>query len=242
MARRAGVPPASAGHPAPRLGVGRDARRWAAGTAALRGILGRMKFELGQVDVHKRKSLPHWNVQHGIYFVTFNLLDAIPKYVREQIREEAEAQVKLIRAARGEAPSIEEWIQARLSEALDNNYGSCFMRDHRVASIVARAIEHFNGSRYELLAWCVMPNHVHVVMTLATGERIDRIIHSWKSYSSKEANQVLGRVGSFWHEDYFDHSVRDDRELHGTIEYVLNNPAKAGLGNWPFVGLLGIRL
>jgi len=201
-----------------------------------------LKFDLGQVDVHKRKRLPHWDVTHGIYFITFNLFDAIPRYIREQIREEAEAQLKLIRAERGAAPEIEEWIQAKLGEALDNNYGSCFMRDERIASLVANAITHFDGERYELLGWCVMPNHVHAVLTLTNGELIARVIHSWKSYTSKEANKLLNRRGEFWHEDYFDRTIRDSRELQKTIEYVLNNPVSAGLLDWPFVRLYPERV
>ena len=201
-----------------------------------------MKFDLGHVDVHKRKRLPHWDVTHGIYFITFNLFDAIPRHIREQIREEAEAQLKLIRAERGAAPETEEWIQAKLGEALDNNYGSCFMRDERIASMIADAITHFDGERYGLLAWCVMPNHVHALLTLTSGERIERVIHSWKSYTSKEANKLLRRGGEFWQEDYFDRSVRDSRELQQTIEYVLNNPAKAGLVDWPFVRLYPDRI
>ena len=167
-----------------------------------------MKFQLGRVEVHKPKRLPHWQVQHGIYFVTFNLFDAIPRWVREH--EKAE-------------------------EALDEHRGERFMRDPRVATIVANALEHFDGRRYELLAWCVMPNHVHVVFALAPGETLDRVVHAWKSFTSKAANKLLGRTGAFWQDGYFDRSIRDDRELRNTIEYVLNNPVKAGLGDWAFV-------
>jgi len=170
-----------------------------------RGILGPMQFDLGTVEVHKRKRLPHWDTQHGIYFVTFNLFDAIPRHVRAE----------------------------KLGESLDDSHGACFMRDSRIAKIVADALTHFDGTRYELFAWCVMPNHVHVVLTLA--DRIDRVVQGWKSFTSKAANKLLGREGAFWHEDYFDRTVRDSRELHNTIEYVLNNPAKAGLRDWEFV-------
>src|SRR5688572_12859098 len=157
-----------------------------------------MKFDLGTVEVHKRKRLPHWDAQHAIYFVTFNLFDAIPRHVRAQIREEAEAKLRILGA---DEPAIEHWMHARLGESLDESRGSCFMRAERIAGIVADAITHFDGTRYELLAWCVMPNHVHVVLTLS--DRIDRVIHSWKSFTSKASNRLLNREGAFWQDDYW---------------------------------------
>jgi REP element-mobilizing transposase RayT len=189
-----------------------------------------MKFDLGDVEVHKRKRLPHWHAQHAIYCVTFNLLDAIPRHVRAEIREQAEAQLRIIgNATLSEKHAIEQWVHAKLGESLDDSHGSCFMRDERVAQIVADALKHFDGTRYELLAWCVMPNHVHVVLTLQ--DKLDRVIHSWKSFTSKAANRVLNREGQFWQDDYYDRSIRDSRELRETIEYVLNNPRPG----WKFV-------
>ena len=205
-----------------------------------------MKFDLGRVTVRKRDRLPHWDVQHGIYFVTFNLFDALPRVVRQRIREEAEAQAELIRRTRGELriaekAAIEQWVHARIGETLDETRGSCFMRDRRVARIVAEAITYFDEKRYRLLAWCVMSNHVHVVFTLAAGEQLSRVIHSWKSFTAKRANEVLGRVGEFWGDGYFDRAIRDSRELEATVDYVLANPGKAGLVDWPFVQVYGER-
>src|SRR5688500_9551125 len=197
-----------------------------------------MKFELGQVMVRKRKRLPHWDVEHGIQFVTFNLFDALPRHVHEQIQEEAAAQVAVIRNARGELTlaekiAIRQWIEARIGESLDAAHGSCFMREPRIAQIVANAITHFDQDRYQLLEWCVMPNHVHVILTGA--EHLDGAVHSWKSFTAKQANAALGRSGRFWREDYYNRVIRDSRELSRTIDYVLANPAKAGLMDWPFV-------
>ena len=107
------------------------------------------------------------------------------------------------------------------------------MRDARIAGIVANAIEYFDEARYRLIAWCVMPNHVHVVFSGV--ERLDRVIHSWKSFTAKAENDLIGRTGAFWQDGYYDRTVRDSRELSATIEYVLGNPAKAGLKEWEFV-------
>lgn len=200
-----------------------------------------MKFDVGRVTVRKRNRLPHWDVEHGIYFVTFNLFDALPVHVRHRIREEAAAQVAVIRNTRGELTiaekqAIDHWVRIKIGESLDEAHGCCLMRDQRVAAIVAETITHFDGERYSLLAWSVMPNHVHVVLTLAGGEHLQRVLHSWKSFTAKQVNRILGREGKVWQDDYFDRTVRDGRDLQATVEYVLANPAKAGLSEWPFVG------
>jgi len=204
-----------------------------------------MKYELGRVEVHKRKRLPHWNAQHGVYNVRFSLFDALPLAVRAKIRHDADAQLAHIRAMRGdvtiaERQAIEAWMHAKTGRALDQSHGLCFMRDARIAQIVVDAIEYFDEERYRLFAWCVMPNHVHVVMDSVL--QLDNVIHSWKSYTSKEANKLLRRVGHFWQDDYYDHCIRDAAELRRTVEYVLNNPEKAGLRDWPFVRAYPERL
>ncbi|HEX6160341.1 MAG TPA: transposase, partial [Thermoanaerobaculia bacterium] len=139
-----------------------------------------------------------------------------------------------------EKQAIRHWLHAKLGAALDDSLGSCFMRDRRIARIVADAICHFDEERYLLYAWCVMPNHVHVVLSISEGVHLDQVMHSWKSFTSNSANRVLGRRGSFWQDDYFDRSLRDGRELQETVAYVLNNPR--AMGDWPFVAAYGERL
>lgn len=137
------------------------------------------------------------------------------------------------RATAAELHAIDKLIRERAEEALDEAAGSSFMHDPRIAEVVANAIAHFDGSRYRLHAWCVMPNHVHVV--LSANDRLDGIVHSWKSFTAKEANRLLNRDGKFWQDDYFDRMIRTPQELERTIRYVLENPMKAGLVDWPFV-------
>ncbi len=114
------------------------------------------------------------------------------------------------------------------------------MGDPRIADIVAGALVHFDQSRYLLFAWSVMPNHVHVVFDAY--ERVDRILHSWKSYSAKWANHLVSHEGEFWQEDYFDRTVRDQKEFERRVLYVAENPVKAGLTDWRWVRVYGDRL
>ena len=76
-----------------------------------------------------------------------------------------------------------------------------------------------------------MPNHVHAVVMPLDERQLGSIVQAWKSFTAKRANQILGRTGPFWHKDYFDRFIRDDGHLERTIDYVENNPVKAGLAS-----------
>ena len=107
-----------------------------------------------------------------------------------------------------------------------------------IAALAQESLLHFDGQRYRLLAWCVMPNHVHVVIEPIEGHTLSVIVKSWKSFTSRQANTRLGRTGAFWEADYFDRYMRNEDHLMRTIEYVENNPVKAGLveepADWPW--------
>ncbi|HSZ59630.1 MAG TPA: transposase [Tepidisphaeraceae bacterium] len=108
----------------------------------------------------------------------------------------------------------------------------------QVAELTQRAILHFNTARYELVSWCVMPNHVHVVFAPLVGNRVDEILHSWKGYTAREANRLLDRSGPFWERESFDHLIRTAEAVERFSEYVEQNPVKAGLcadaADWPY--------
>jgi menaquinone-specific isochorismate synthase len=142
-------------------------------------------------------------------------------------------------AAAGPARATELRSLLRTAErCLDSGLGKCHMRDSRIAKIVADAIQHFRGTRYELLAWCVMPNHVHVVFSPLGENRLDGILHSWKSFSALMANRLLRRRGNFWQREYFDHLVRNEGSLLKILQYVKENPTRAGLRNWPWARII----
>jgi REP element-mobilizing transposase RayT len=174
-----------------------------------------------RLRTRSRGFLPHWEVEGATYFVTYRLFDSLPREVIERLRREHRT---LSRRA----------FAISLDRELDEGRGAAYLRDNRIAAAVAENLN-FHRKRYELEAWCVMPNHVHVVMTPFSGEVLSDILHSWKSYTTHQAKRILG-VRRFWAREYYDHIVRSDRELNDTIAYVRCNPAKAGLVNWPWVG------
>jgi len=194
-------------------------------------------------SIRSRGYLPHWETANAIYFVTFvtfRLADSLPRALLAELRAEREA-IEKAKKAGTDAPADRARLDKlrallrRAESCLDDGLGRCYMRDSRIAKIVADAVRHFQAKHYLLLTWCVMPNHVHVVFSPTGGHRLESILHSWKSFSALQANRALGRTGRFWQREYFDHSVRNETSLAKIIRYVKDNPRKAGLGNWPWV-------
>jgi REP element-mobilizing transposase RayT len=126
----------------------------------------------------------------------------------------------------------------KVEEYLDSGYGSCALADAAVARIVEQSLLHFDGERYRLLAWVVMPNHVHVVLKTWPHWRHGRVVHSWKSYSAKRINEHLGLKGRLWQPEYHDRLVLSEKQLQRVLDYVEWNPVKAGLcarpEEWPW--------
>jgi REP element-mobilizing transposase RayT len=116
--------------------------------------------------------------------------------------------------------------------------GSCALARAEIAELVQRALKHFHDQRYYLSAWCVMPNHVHAVVTPIDGWELSAILHSWKSFTANEANKILKREGTFWERESFDHLIRTFDHFEAFVLYVENNPVEARLcrapEDWPW--------
>ena len=183
-------------------------------------------------DWHRRfHSVPH-RENKALQSITFRLYDSLPKEVIEEIKLKLD-----INEDDDSCDSIQyQRLRQKIAEYEDAGYGQCFLRDERIAAIMQDTLKHFDGERYQLMCWCIMPNHVHVLIEVNEGWSLSRIMHGWRSYTAKEANRILGRTGKFWMEEYYDRYIRDDNHLQQTINYILNNPANAGLDEWPWVG------
>lgn len=119
------------------------------------------------------------------------------------------------------------------AEGVEANFGLKLFASDEAAAIIERALLHFDGERYRLLAWCVMPDHLHVIVQQAEGWPLSTVVHSWKSYTANAVNRALGRSGPLWMREYFDRFMRDDDHLNTTIAYVENNPVASGLVERP---------
>ena len=173
-------------------------------------------------------------MEGAIYSLTFRLEDSIPAPVLHRIHEQRKQRERTAVTALDRIEIRRRW-EAEIDEQLDQGRGACHLKHPEVAQCVVDALKYFDNDLYDLLAWCVMPNHVHVVPAMRGQQSLARIFHSWKSYTSKRANKILGLSGTFWQREYYDRIVRDSEDLETTMRYVQMNPQKAGLVNWPWV-------
>ncbi|MGD0098862.1 MAG: transposase [Acidobacteriota bacterium] len=173
---------------------------------------------------YSRGYIPHFDQPDLIQLITFRLNDAVPRELVKQWKTELAWVEKL--SARDPRQAV---LRKRIDKYEDAGYGACWLRENKIAAIVQSTILHFDGERYRILAWCIMPNHVHVVVEIWEKSHLPVILHSWKSYSAHEANWLLNRSGIFWFPEYHDRFVRNSEHLAASMAYVEGNPVKAGL-------------
>lgn len=188
-----------------------------------------------------RRNLPHIQPRGAAFLVNFRLADSLPADVVDQLRAEAVAlDTKLAKLQDPqERISVRDKEQRKLfgkwDDALHNNKtGPFWLKEDRIAEIVANSIRFHDDNWFDVLAYCIMPNHVHLVLApYESSENADysltRIMHNIKRNSANHANKALGRTGAFWQHENYDHFARDEKELERIIKYVLYNPVKAGL-------------
>ena len=123
----------------------------------------------------------------------------------------------------------------KIEAQIDGGAGSCLLAQPAIAKIVSDCLKHFDGTRYRLFAWSVMPNHVHVLFQPLGIHDLAHVLQAWKSYSAKAINRIARSCGELWESEYFDHIVRNQREFERISRYILANPQKAGLTHWPWV-------
>ncbi|MDR2689732.1 MAG: DUF1156 domain-containing protein, partial [Azoarcus sp.] len=179
---------------------------------------------------YHRTHLPHFEAGEFPQHITLRLEDSLPVATLQAWDQE-------LHAITSDTERQRERRQ-RIEAALDRGLGACWLRNPEVADLVARTLAYFDGTRYRLYAWVIMPNHVHVLVTPLHGYSLSSIVHSWKSFSAKEANTLLGRSGTFWQGDYFDRFIRNAEHWERAISYIHENPVKAGLCatavEWPW--------
>ena len=211
---------------------------------------------------HYRRNLPHIHPQGAVFFLTFRLAGSIPLNALEKMRSERLLEEKsLARRYQGTALHAELYKAqkrhfARYDKWLDSGaHGPVWLRDARVANEVTKEIKRLHGERYCLFSYCIMPNHVHLLVDTADfgdvilsdqpekpgQSSLRETMRLIKGRSARSANRILQRSGRFWQDESYDHFVRDEHELENIIRYILYNPVVAGLAknwqDWPFTYL-----
>ncbi len=190
-----------------------------------------MKNKLAFREYYKRR-LPHIQIAGATYFITFRLANSLPIEALDKLAEDKQKINKLPESQKESAHRA--WF-AKYDDYLDQAlHGSLYLKNEQVADMVAESILFRDGGVYDLISYCIMLNHVHLVCTpleklAGTYYGLTEILHSLKRHTAREANKILQRSGTFWQDESYDHIIRDDAELERIVKYVLYNPVKAKL-------------
>lgn len=176
---------------------------------------------------YTRGYLPHADFPKSIQHITFHLADALPKAALERMKQKIEL-------LNDEEQKKEK--RKQLQELLDAGYGSCVLKDETNAKIVCDSLLFGHGERYELIAWVVMPNHVHVLIEQNERWPLGKIVQSWKRHTAREINRkgapsCTRQNKPLWQREYFDRFIRNEKYFNNVMNYIEENPLKAGLVN-----------
>jgi REP element-mobilizing transposase RayT len=178
-----------------------------------------------------RHHLPHWQQTSGTYFVTLRLADSLPATLLNQWRTERDLWHR--QHPEPHSPEVQRDYQnrfpLRMETWLDAGHGACALRDPAARKAVIEALRHFEGERYVLLSWVIMPNHLHLCFTPAAEWSLERILFTWKRRTTATLNPLQGHTGAIWQRDYFDRLIRDRAHFGRVVRYIRQNPTKAHL-------------
>lgn len=190
-----------------------------------------------------QRKLPHWAQDSCVVFITWRTVDSMPKDVLERWRADRNRWLDL----NGIDPTQKGWkmlvqelppdmmveyhdrFTTRWHEALDASHGGCVLSQPEIADIVANSLLYFDGDRYEMLDFVIMPNHVHVLAVFPDKAAMIEQCDSWKHFTARRINAKLGTQGRFWQQDAFDHLVRHEGQFRRLRDYIAQNPRKACL-------------
>jgi type I restriction enzyme R subunit len=185
---------------------------------------------------------PHWAQAGAVVFITFRTHDSIPRDVLKRWDREKQEWLRLRGKDTGAhwsavLPTLSAKDRAEFQKTfnrcrevfLDTCHGRCLLKRPELAQIVAESLLHFDGQRYRMGDFVLMPNHVHLLAVFPTAEAMKQQCSSWLHYTAYRINQAAGEKGKFWQQEPFDHLVRSAEQYDALRQYIADNPHKAGL-------------
>lgn len=188
-------------------------------------------FQPFQEFDRSKRHLPHWQQEAVCYFVTFRLGDSLPQSLLEQWKREHAAWLEHHPKPWTKAIELEHderFIETR-EKWLDAGHGACHLRRPEIRECVLRSVRKFDQNRYDLDAFVIMPNHVHLLWQLREGADLSKELKGLKGASARACNLALGQEGQFWMDESYDRIVRDWDELTVFRRYIAQNPTEARL-------------
>jgi type I restriction enzyme R subunit len=190
-----------------------------------------------------QRGLPHWAQDGCVVFITWRMNDSLPGHVLAAWRDQRNTWLtrrnidpknpgwknRLHQLPPTEVADFHEAFTEAWHALLDRGHGSCVLRDPRCATVVRDSLLHFNGDRYQMHSFVIMPNHLHLLVTFPDRDAMLSQCESWKRFTGTQLNRLLGTTGRFWQQDAFDHLVRHQAQYHRLLRYLAENPMKARL-------------
>ncbi len=185
---------------------------------------------LAELDMHV-EHIPHWQQNDAVCFITWRLADSLPQVLLREWNEQRAAWL---------ARNPEPWtakqtteyytlFSQRIDTWLDQGMGSRLLAKSECATIVSDTMMYFDGERFLMHAYVIMPTHVHVLFSPLHGHRMEKIVQGWKSVSARRLVRECGVGMPVWQKRYWDRLIRNDRHFEACVGYIRDNPGKAGL-------------
>ena len=191
-------------------------------------------------DIYKlfhRGNLPHIFPEDTPIFITYNLTLNSPDKLKQLLNNKKKTYYTNNKLTYDQVCKFEFLLFDLYDQYLSKNVSPYWLMQPDLADIVFDSLIFGNTKFYKLHCFCIMPNHVHVLLTLKKKDNVSHslpyIMQNHKRFTAKKCNQILDRTGQFWHREYFDHYCRSEEEYNSIVWYILNNPVKAKLiENW----------
>jgi type I restriction enzyme R subunit len=200
-------------------------------------------FDRNADSLVTKRNMPHLDMPGHLTFVTFRLADSMPRDVVEKWHDEIEVWLKEHDLG---GRTVEEVLNAdKIDDSLKNElrkfknrkwhghlddcFGDCILRKPQPRKLVKESLLHFDGKRYDLERFVLMPNHVHLLIQMRQGFLLRKQLTETMRYTGRQVNALLKQEGDFWQSEPFDHVVRSDVQFEYLQRYIAENPAKAGL-------------
>ena len=184
-------------------------------------------------------NLPHMEQTGKVTFVTFRLCDSMPQVIVNQFKD-----IKKEFLRTHPQPWTSETYKlyasvytAPMERYVDAGYGSCLLKYPEVRKYLVDAIDYYDNERYLVYAYVIMPNHVHMLVSVAPGYELNALIASIKRYSAVGINRHTGRTGRLWQDEPFDTIIRSSDHYRHTVAYIRENPKGLPEGTYQFGGL-----
>jgi len=185
--------------------------------------------------IEYKRNLPHILPEDAVFFVTFRVHNSFPLQVLVDLKSEYQKELKATKINIAKSKILRSRLNEIYNEyfhefdtLLDNYISDFDLTSNKISKILLEAMHYLDRKEYKLICYCIMPNHVHLII-YKLQKPLFKIMQVLKGFSAREISKILNRNGKFWHTESYDNIIRSRNELHTKIQYVLNNPVKAGL-------------